>query len=64
MKIPPALRSLTFKSAVGAYEGDGICHRARVGMTPFGVVELAEGTVSRIDYLTSVEGVRALLVPE
>jgi len=42
MKIPPALASLTLKSAVGAYEIEGTCHRVRVGMTPFGVVELPE----------------------
>jgi len=44
MKAADFLRSLTLKSAVGAYEFQGACHRARAGLTPFGVVELPEET--------------------
>lgn len=46
MKVPAALQSFTFKSAVGAYETEGACHRVRVGMTPFGVVELPEDSLT------------------
>jgi len=42
MKAANFLKTLTLKSAVGAYEFQGACHRARAGLTPFGVVELPE----------------------
>ncbi len=49
MKIPAALQSLTIKSAFGAYEAEGTCYRVRVGLTPFGVVELGEDTVVKTE---------------
>jgi hypothetical protein len=42
MRAIAFLRTFTLKSAVGVYESEGACHRARAGITPFGIIELPE----------------------
>ena len=49
MRAADFLRTLTLKSAVGAYEFQGACHRARAGLTPFGIVELPEESTPQED---------------
>jgi hypothetical protein len=49
VKTPDFLRTLTLKSAVGVFEFQGSCVRARAGLTPFGVVELPEENTPQED---------------
>jgi len=45
------LRTLTLKSAVGVCEDEGACHRARAGITPFGIIGLPEETTAQEERL-------------
>jgi hypothetical protein len=49
VKTRDFLRTLTLKSAVGAFEFQGTCVRARAGLTPFGIVELPEASTPQED---------------